>query len=141
VEKILEPLLNYMAILFMDNIRVKGPYIDYNNKEVLPRIQRFIYEYIQNLDKILEQIERAGISIRPKSQFIKKGIMIVGFSTSSFGHLPKVTKVIKIISWPSYTCISDMRAFISICVFYWIWVYYLALITEPIYRLIKKGVV
>jgi hypothetical protein len=140
VEKILEPLLNHVAMPFMDNVRVKGPYMDYNNKEVLPGIWRFIYEHIQNLDKTLEWIERASVSIRPKSQFMKKGIMIVGFSTGSFGHLPEVTKVIKIISWPSCTCVSDVRAFIGICVFYWIWVYHFALITEPIYRLTKKGV-
>jgi hypothetical protein len=140
VEKILEPLLNHVAMPFMDDVGVKGPYTDYDNEEVLPGIRRFIYEHIQNLDQTLERIERAGVSIGPKSQFMKKGMTIVGFSTGSFGRLPEVTKVIKIISWPSCTCVSDARAFIGVCVFYRIWVYHFALIAEPIYRLTKKGV-
>jgi hypothetical protein len=31
---------------FMDNVGVKRLYNDYNNKESLPRIRRFILEYI-----------------------------------------------------------------------------------------------
>ena len=31
---------------FIDDIRVKGLYSNYNNKEKIPRIQWFIFEYI-----------------------------------------------------------------------------------------------
>ena len=30
----------------LDNIRVKRLYIDYNNKETLPRVKRLIYKHI-----------------------------------------------------------------------------------------------
>ena len=52
---------------FLNNIRVKGPYTNYNREEALPRIQRYILEHIQNLDKTLEQIKRVGGLIRAKS--------------------------------------------------------------------------
>ena len=48
----------------------KGPKTKYNNKEVAPGIRRYILEYIQNLDKVLADLERAGVTIaRAKSQF------------------------------------------------------------------------
>jgi hypothetical protein len=31
---------------FIDNLGVKGLYNDYNSKELLPKIRRFILEYI-----------------------------------------------------------------------------------------------
>ena len=50
----------------MDNIGVKGPKTDYNNKEVIPRIRKFILKYIQNLNKVLYNIEKASIIILEK---------------------------------------------------------------------------
>ena len=46
MEKILELLLNYIAILYLDNVRVKGLYTNYSNKEALPGIYWFVYKYI-----------------------------------------------------------------------------------------------
>ena len=71
VMTILEDLFLYIAMPFLDDIRVKGLYIDYN-KESLPRIQRFVYKHIQNLDKTIECLERARACIRAKSQFLLK---------------------------------------------------------------------
>jgi hypothetical protein len=56
-----------VAKLFVDDISVKGPYTNYDREEALPSIQRFILEYIQNLDKTLERIKRAGAFIGAKS--------------------------------------------------------------------------
>ena len=52
---------------FLNNIRVKGLYTNYNKEEALSSIQRYILEHIQNLDKTLEQIKRAGGLIRANS--------------------------------------------------------------------------
>ena len=52
---------------FIDDIRVKGPYTTYNNKEALSRVRRYIYEHILNLDKTIDRIKRAGVYIRAKS--------------------------------------------------------------------------
>jgi hypothetical protein len=35
-----------IAILFIDNIKVKGLYTDYNRKLKLLRVYRFIFEYL-----------------------------------------------------------------------------------------------
>ena len=64
---ILEDINLIIVMPFLNNIRVKGLYTNYNREEALPSIQRYILEYIQNLDKTLEQIKRVGGLIRAKS--------------------------------------------------------------------------
>ena len=39
---------------FVDNIRVKGPYTTYSNKEALLKIRRYVYKHILNLNKTID---------------------------------------------------------------------------------------
>ena len=55
---ILEDYFPKVAMLFVDDIRVKGPYINYDNKLAFPGIRRYVYEYIQNLDITLNRIKK-----------------------------------------------------------------------------------
>jgi hypothetical protein len=64
---ILEDINPEVAMPFLDDVGVKGPYTNYDGEEALPGIQRFILEHIQNLDKTLDRIERAKASIGAKS--------------------------------------------------------------------------
>jgi hypothetical protein len=43
---ILEDLFPKITILFIDDIAVKGLYMDYNRELILPGIRRFVYEYL-----------------------------------------------------------------------------------------------
>jgi len=86
-----------MAMLFIDNIRVKGLYINYSKELKLLRIRQFIFEYLQNLDKALKRIKRAKASIEPKSQFCYNGISIIGFVCGFRGRSPATAKVSKIL--------------------------------------------
>jgi hypothetical protein len=66
--RILKDHFPYLYWLFINNINVKRPRTIYNNKETLPGIKRFILKYIQKLDKVLANLERAGCTISgPKS--------------------------------------------------------------------------
>jgi hypothetical protein len=140
VTKILEDLISEHCLPFVDDIGVKGPLSRYNDEEVLPRVRRFIIEHIESLDKTLECLERAGATIGPKSQFLMNGICIVGFVTSLEGRSLDSAKVIKILEWPAYKNVGEARAFVSICVYYHIWIKGFAVIAEPIYILFRKKV-
>ena len=118
VTKILEDLIPHNYMPFLDDIGVKGPRTTYNSKEVLPGVRRFVIEHIQALDKTLEQLERAGCTIGPKSQFCINGIVIVGFVYRAEGKSPKTAKVIKILEWRPCTNIQEARAFVGVCVYY-----------------------
>ena len=87
-----------MAMLFIDNIRVKGLYINYSKELKLLRIRQFIFEYLQNLDRALKQIKRAKASIKLKLQFCYDSISIISFVYSSRGRSLATTKVNKILN-------------------------------------------
>ena len=82
---------------FLDNIRVKGLYSDYNGEIKLPSIRRFIYEYLLNLNLILDRIERLGAKIGVKSEFYTNSISIIRFITRSRGRVLASSKIIKIL--------------------------------------------
>ena len=86
-----------IAIPFIDNIRVKGLYINYNKELKLPRIRRFVFKYLQNLNKALKRIKRAKASIKPKLQFCYNSISIISFVYSFRGRSLAITKVNKIL--------------------------------------------
>jgi hypothetical protein len=87
-----------IAILFIDNIKVKGLYIDYSRKLKLFRVCRFIFEYLQNLNKALKQIKRAKAFIKSKLQFYYNSISIIGFVYNFRRRSPIATKVNKILN-------------------------------------------
>jgi hypothetical protein len=64
---ILEDLFLYIAMPFLNNIRVKGPYTDYDSEETLLGIRRFVFKHILNLNKTLNKVKRARAYIRSKS--------------------------------------------------------------------------
>jgi hypothetical protein len=84
-------------MLFIDNIRVKGLYINYSRKLKLFRVCRFIFEYLQNLNKALDRIKRAKAFIRFKSQFCYNNISIVSFVYSFRRRSLIAAKVNKIL--------------------------------------------
>ena len=103
---------------FIDNIRVKGPYTNYSNKEALPRIRQYIYKHILNLNKTIDQIKHTGVYIRAKSQFYYNGINIVRFIYRYNRQTPLTLKVIKIFKQLYYKNITEGKVFIRIYVYY-----------------------
>ena len=55
-----------IAMPFIDDIKVKGLYINYSKELKLPKICQFIFKHLQNLNKALKQIKRAKAFIRLK---------------------------------------------------------------------------
>ena len=52
-------------------------------------------------------------------------------------HL-NIAKVIKILDWPELTDLTGTLAFLSVCVYYQIWIFSFAIIAKPIYQILKK---
>ena len=82
---------------FIDNIKVKGLYINYSKELKLFKVYRFIFKHLQNLNKALKQIKRAKAFIKSKSQFCYNSISIVSFVYSFRGRSPAIAKVSKIL--------------------------------------------
>lgn len=65
VKKILIDEILNDCDMYVDNIPMKGLRIKYNNQEVLPDIQQYVYEHLQSLDQSLFSLEVAGVIITP----------------------------------------------------------------------------
>ena len=98
-------------------------------------------EHIQNLDSVLADLERAGVTIaEAKSQFCRAGIKIVGYINDANGRHSDTSKVLKILDLPECTDTTSARAFIGVCVYYRIWIKNFAQVASPIYHLFKKNI-
>ena len=115
---ILKDLFLAIAIPFIDDIRVKGLYTNYNKELKLLRICRFVFEHLQNLNKALKRIKRAKASIKPKLQFCYNSISIISFICNFGGRSLAATKVSKILNQHQCNNIIKAKAFLGICVYY-----------------------
>jgi hypothetical protein len=63
--QLLYDLISIIYKPFLDNVAIRGPDIDYNNKEILnlPRVRRYIVEYIKNLNNVFYNLKLASIAI------------------------------------------------------------------------------
>ena len=119
VFKILAPHLHDWAKHFLDDAVIKGPKSTYYNKEVAPGIRWYVFEHIQNLDKVLADLEPAGITIaRAKSQFCQAGLKIMDYICDANGRHSDILKVLKILDWPECIDVISTRAFMGVCVYY-----------------------
>ena len=126
---------------FIDDIAVKPKtksyFRDSNGRpeEVAPGIRRFVLEAIISLDKVLADIEQAGATIsREKCEFLKESLKVVAYICGEQGRSPKEVKMKKIEDWPTCKNVTDVRAFIGLCVYYRIWIMDFSVIAEPLIR-------
>jgi hypothetical protein len=127
---------------FLDDITVKDPTITYRDNQVIPGIRRYVIEYIQNIDKVLVNIELVGYTINAvKSQWYQESIPIIRYIYRTNSYRLNQTKIIKILKWERYKDISKVRSFLGIVTFYRIWVEYFTIIALPLIKLLRKGVI
>jgi len=114
---------------FIDEVGVKPPtrslFLDLSGKpiEVAPGIRRYILEAIVSIDKVMADIESAGGTISgAKSGFLMEQLKIVVYVCGKDGRSPEETKTRKITNWPPCIDVSDVRAFLGLCVYYRIWI-------------------
>ena len=88
-------------------------------EEVAPGTRRFVLEAIISLDNVLADRERAGATISgEKSEFLKESLKVVANICAEKGRSPEEVKMKKIEDWPPCKNVTDVRAFIGLCVYY-----------------------
>ncbi len=141
VLKILALHLRDRAKPFLDDIGVKRPKTTYNNEELATEIRRYVVEYIRNLDKVLADLEGAGVTIAgAKSQLGPACIKMIGYICDANGRQPNILKLLKFLDWPECTDTTSACAFMGVCVYYQIRFKNFAQVASSIYHLFKKNV-
>lgn len=71
----------------LNNIAIKVPKTKYTDEELAPGIRRYIFEYIQNLDKGFADLEQVGVTIaRAKSLFCGVDLKIIRYICDAIGR-------------------------------------------------------
>jgi hypothetical protein len=125
----------------MDNINIKGFKTTYNNEKIISGFWRYILKHIIWINRVLANLERTKYTIlRAKSQFYISGFRIVRFIYDTLKRHSDISKVIKIMEWPSPNNVTEARAFIKMAIYYRIFIKNFAVVAALIYFLIKKEI-
>jgi hypothetical protein len=139
VSRILTGLVPDICRSFLDDICVKGPTSDYDGEEIRPGLRRYIIEHLQNLDKVLVNVELSGCTVHAtKSQWCCAQAVILGYLCGQGGRSPDEHKVRKIREWPPCADVTQVRGFYHTAGFYREWIKSFAWIAAPLQRLMKK---
>ena len=86
---------------FLDDCGIKGLKDRYNDVEIAPGIQRFVFEHAQIFRQFLHDTWVAGLTISGEKCAIGvPGITIVGMVCDYDRRRPEQKKVAKILAWP-----------------------------------------
>ncbi|GBG75745.1 hypothetical protein CBR_g20992 [Chara braunii] len=124
---------------YIDDLAVKGPK-EREENEVLPRVRRFVWKHIQDIDKVLGLLEEHNLTASgPKSKHYMRETMILGFVCNEKGRRPNVKKTNKILEWPvPFKSIMDVRSFLGTCGFWRSFVKDFATKTKHLRKLVLK---
>ena len=91
-------------------------------------------EALLSLNIMLVYYELVGaIMFRVKSEFFITELKMVTFMCRIEGRHPDAVKVDKVVKWGPCTDLTNVRAFIGLCVYYRIWIKNFAIIIKLIY--------
>lgn len=134
-----------IAIPFVDDVPVKGPKTRYETQDGFvtipenPGIRKFVWEHLQNVNRIIQRIKHAGGTFSAlKSHICIPAALVVGHLCTYEGRLPDSSRIQKVLDWPPCENVSDVRGFLGTIGTIRIFIKDLALIARPLSKLTKK---
>lgn len=99
-------------------------------------------EHIANLKKVLVKLSEAGLTVRvSKCSFMQDEVTYCGYVISKGGVRPMPENVEAVKNAPSPTNVKELKSFLGMVAYYNIHMPDMATVTEPLHRLLRKGVV
>ena len=144
---ILQPEIPNPVVPFIDDTSIKGLATCYEiegggYKTILANLQIrcFIWEHVSDVRRILHRFLciRATISVT-KLFIAMPEITILGHKCNYEGHIPNDSKIDKICNWPNCKNLSNIRTFLSIAGYMWIWIKDYSAIAQLLADLTCKG--
>ena len=97
-------------------------------------------DHIDHLDKVLEVIENAGLTLSPKKCHLFYGsILLLGHKVSRLGLSTHAEKVKAIMELECPKKLSQLQAFLGMVVYFFAFIPYYASICAPLFQLLCKG--
>ena len=97
-------------------------------------------EHLVHLDKVLEAIEKSGITLSPKKCHLFYGsILLLGHKVSRLGLSTHMEKVEAIMNLERPRKLSQLQAFLGMVVYFSAFIPYYASVCAPLFQLLRKG--
>lgn len=97
-------------------------------------------EHLIHLDKVLEAIEKAGITHSPKKcHLFYSSILLLGHKVSQLGLSTYAEKVNAIMNLERPRKLSQLQAFLGMVVYFSAFIPYYASVCAPLFQLLQKG--
>ncbi|GBG75359.1 hypothetical protein CBR_g19991 [Chara braunii] len=137
--RVMQSVSPHITQPYIDDLAMKGPAVK-ESDEVSPEVRRFVWEHIQDLEKILSLIEEHNLTASgAKSKHCMREATILGFVCSERGRRPDVKKTDKITEWPVlFHSVTDDRSFLGTCGFWRAFVKNFAAKTEHLRKLVRQ---
>ena len=122
VTEILKPEIPEHTIPYIDDVPVRGPSTRYQNADGVyetipenPGIRRFVWEHVQNVNRILQRMKYCGGTFSGKKSIVcVEEIEVVGHKCGFNGRVPADDKVGTIMRWERCDNLCDVRGFLGI---------------------------
>ena len=125
MQSILAPYLWIFCLVYIDDIVIYSKSYE---------------EHLDHLDKVLEAIENAGITLSPKKCHLFYGsILLLGHKVSRPGLSTHAEKVNAIMELDRPRKLSQLQTFLGMVVYFSAFIPYYTLICVPLFRLLRKG--
>jgi len=124
MQGILAPYLWLFCLVYIDDIVVYSKSYE---------------DHIQHLDKVLEAIERAGITLSPnKCHLFYGSILLLGHKVSCLGLSTHEEKVKAILELDRPQKLSQLQTFLGMVVYFSAFIPYYTFICAPLFHLLRK---
>ncbi|KAL5532108.1 hypothetical protein ACEPAF_5672 [Sanghuangporus sanghuang] len=118
---VLKDEIPHVCIPYIDDIPVKGPKSRYElaagKYESIPgnpNIRRFIWEHLNDVNRVLQRLKVVGATVSGKKLIIAAPeAVIVGHTCNYAGRVPDASRVKAIMDWPLPRDVHDVRAFLG----------------------------
>lgn len=146
VTHILRPEIPHLTQPFADDVPIKGPRSRYQRPdgsyEMIrenPGIRRFVWEHLQDVNRIVQRVKAYGATFSGKKAFI--GVPradILGHICTFEGRVADPSRIQAILDWPVPTNVSEVRSFLGTCGVLRIFIKNYTLIARPLIHLTRK---
>lgn len=144
---ILQDEIPTIADVFINDLPIKGPATTYPDKDGQPErlatnpgIRRFVWEHLQDVNRIVHRVGHAGGTFSPaKVQLAKPTVGIVGQLCTPQGRRPDPLKIERILNWPTLKTVKDVRGFLGLCGTVRIWIKDYSAKARPLTELVRKN--
>ena len=146
VTHILRPEIPHLTQPFADDVPIKGPRSRYQRPdgtyEMIPEnpgIRRFVWEHLEDVNRIVQRVKSYGATFSGKKAFV--GVQradILGHICTFEGRVADPSRIQAILDWPVPTNVSEVRAFLGTCGVLRIFIKNYTLIARPLIHLTRK---